>query len=70
MEEIAWELERIYEELYDEDGNQVATLEEHLACHPRFFNQATAVSKLSLRVDDGGGTPGSQNAGTDTVVSF
>ena len=30
MEEIAWELEQIDEELYDEEGNQVTTLEDYL----------------------------------------
>jgi hypothetical protein len=29
-DEIAWELEQIYEEIYDEEGNQVATLEDYL----------------------------------------
>lgn len=27
MEEIAWDLEKIYEEIYDEEGNRVVTLE-------------------------------------------
>jgi len=30
MEEITWELEEIYEEIYDEDGNRVVTLEDYL----------------------------------------
>jgi hypothetical protein len=30
MEEITWELEEILEEIYDEDGNRVATLEDYL----------------------------------------
>ena len=30
MQEISWELEEIYEEIYDEDGNRVVTLEDYL----------------------------------------
>jgi len=30
MQEIAGELEEIYEEIYDEDGNRIATLEDYL----------------------------------------
>ena len=30
MEEITWELEEILEEIYDEDGNRVVTLEDYL----------------------------------------
>jgi hypothetical protein len=30
MEEIAWELDEIYDEIYDEDGNRVVPLEEAL----------------------------------------
>ena len=30
MEEITWELEEIYEEIYDEDGNRIVTLEDYL----------------------------------------
>ncbi|MGC9333841.1 MAG: hypothetical protein ACP5JJ_06830 [Anaerolineae bacterium] len=30
MEEFAWELEEIYEEIYDQDGNRVVALEEVL----------------------------------------
>lgn len=30
MEEIAWELEEIYDEIYDEEGNRLVTLEEYL----------------------------------------
>ena len=30
MQEICWELEEIYEEIYDEDGNRVVTLEDYL----------------------------------------
>jgi hypothetical protein len=30
MQEISWELEEIYEEIYDEDGNRVFTLEDYL----------------------------------------
>jgi len=30
MEEMTWELEEIYEEIYDEDGNRVVTLEDYL----------------------------------------
>ena len=30
MQEIAWELEEIYDEIYDEAGNRVVTLEEYL----------------------------------------
>jgi hypothetical protein len=30
MQEISWEMEEIYEEIYDEDGNRVVTLEDYL----------------------------------------
>jgi hypothetical protein len=30
MEEIDWALDRIYDELYDENGNSVMTLEDYL----------------------------------------
>ena len=30
MQKISWELEEIYEEIYDEDGNRVVTLEDYL----------------------------------------
>jgi hypothetical protein len=30
MQEISWEMEEIYEEIYDEDGNRVITLEDYL----------------------------------------
>lgn len=30
MQEIAWELEEIYDEIYDEDGNRVVSLEDYL----------------------------------------
>ena len=29
-EEFAWELKQIYDEIYDQEGNRVVTLEEHL----------------------------------------
>jgi hypothetical protein len=30
MQEMAWELEEIYDEIYDEEGNRVVTLEDYL----------------------------------------
>ena len=30
MQEISWELEEIYEEIYDEDGNRVVSFEDYL----------------------------------------